>query len=236
MDRRWGSGPAPGERGPRFIAADVLGRPYQRSQRLEVAGEEAARPSLDQHIAESGGLDRAGKDRELARISGELAQERIASAATDQVDDLHGPPGQPRRVTYRSPEGGGQAVEDAPHEPGSRVRDGLVLPDTRSRDPRRHVSRRQEGWIVRVDDRSIWRQLSGGDEEGRQLVRASLELPCPERFLEQPEAHDVAQVADPVVDAALIGEVRLATLIGQDRVLELHADEGPRAAGDVGET
>src|SRR5258705_5422555 len=104
MDRGLVSGPASCQRRPRFVAPDVLGCPDQRPQRLEVAGEEAARPSLDQHIAESSGLDRPGKDRELARISGQLAQERIASAATDQVDDLHGPPGQPRRITYCSPE------------------------------------------------------------------------------------------------------------------------------------
>ena len=56
-----------------------------------------------------------------------------------------------------------------------------------------------------------------------------------QRLLEQPEAHDVAQVADPAVDAELVGEVRRAARLGQDRRLELDADQRPRPAGDVRE-
>ena len=36
-----------------------------------------------------------------------------------------------------------------------------------------------------------------GVEQRRQVLRGALELPGPERLLEQPQAHDVAQVADP---------------------------------------
>ena len=54
-------------------------------------------------------------------------------------------------------------------------------------------------------------------EQGRQVLGRALELPRPERLLEQPQTHHVAQVADPVVDAALVREVGRATLLGQDR-------------------
>ena len=37
------------------------------------------------------------------------------------------------------------------------------------------------------------------------------------------------------VDADLVGEVRRPALLGEHRLIELHADQGPGAAGDVGE-
>ena len=67
---------------------------------------------------------------------------------------------------------------------------------------------------------------------GREADRIAARLPGPDRFLEQPEAHDVAQVADPPVDAELVREVREPTGLGQDRRVELHADERPRPARD----
>ena len=56
-----------------------------------------------------------------------------------------------------------------------------------------------------------------------------------ERLLEQPQPHDVTQVADPAIDAELVREVGRPTRLGQDRPLELDSDEGPRPARDVGE-
>ena len=78
-------------------------------------------------------------------------------------------------------------------------------------------------------------QLAGGGEQRRQVLGRALELPRPERLLEQPQAHHVAKVADAAVDAALVREVGRAALLGQDRLVELDADERPRPAGDVRE-
>ena len=58
---------------------------------------------------------------------------------------------------------------------------------------------------------------------------------APERFLEQPQPHDVAQVADPAVDATLVGEVPQPARLAQDRPVELDPDQAPGAAGDVRE-
>ena len=64
----------------------------------------------------------------------------------------------------------------------------------------------------------------------------ALRRPRPDGLLQQPQAHDVAQVADRAVDAALVGEVgpRGWPRVSTGRV-ELEPDEGPRPAGDVGE-
>ena len=41
--------------------------------------------------------------------------------------------------------------------------------------------------------------------------------PRPHRLLKQPQTHHVAEVADPAVDPALVGEVRRTAGLGQDR-------------------
>ena len=93
---------------------------------------------------------------------------------------------------------------------------------------------RKDG-VVRVDDRTACRELPRGGEQRRQILGRAFELPGPERLLEQPQPHHVAQVADATVDAALVREVRRAALLGQDGSVELDADQRPRPAGDVGE-
>ncbi len=69
------------------------------------------------------------------------------------------------------------------------------------------------------------RKLAGCDQQARQLFWRAFEFPGPERLLEQPQAHDVAQVPNPAVDATLVGEVRPPTLLGQDCMIELHSDQ-----------
>ena len=60
-------------------------------------------------------------------------------------------------------------------------------------------------------------------------------LPGAQRLLQEPQPHDVAQVADRAVHAQLVGEVGAPAGLGEDRLVQLEPDERPRAAGDVGE-
>ncbi len=69
----------------------------------------------------------------------------------------------------------------------------------------------------------------------QQLRRGRRVAPLAQGLLQQPQAHHVAQVADGAVDAALVGEVGPPAGLGQHRRVELDADQGPGAAGDVGE-
>ena len=48
--------------------------------------EQAQADRLHQHIADRGRFDGAGDDRAIARIGGELAQQRVLAAAADDVD------------------------------------------------------------------------------------------------------------------------------------------------------
>ena len=49
----------------RFVAPQRLGRADPRAKGLEIAGDPARRPGLDEDVAERRGLDRSGDDREL---------------------------------------------------------------------------------------------------------------------------------------------------------------------------
>ena len=61
-------------------------------------------------------------------------------------------------------------------------------------------------------------------------------LPGAQRLLQQPQAHDVAQVADGAVDAALVGEVgRAGCPRSAPGASSSTPDQRPGAAGDVGE-
>jgi hypothetical protein len=55
-------------------------------------------------------------------------------------------------------------------------------------------------------------------------IRGPGALPGVDAFADQPHAHDVAEVADSSVDAALVGEVRDAALFGEDGLVELDTD------------
>src|SRR5690606_7290128 len=85
--------------------------------------------------------------------------------------------------------------------------------------------------VVGIDEAAQPRDACGLVEQGGQVGVA----PRPQRLLQQPEPHHVAQVADLPVDAALVGEVGPAALLGQDGGVQLDPDERPGAAGDVGE-
>ena len=61
----------------------------------------AERAGLHQRVAERGGLDRPGHDRQAAGVGGELAEQRVAGAAADDVHDVDVPAGQPLRVGAR---------------------------------------------------------------------------------------------------------------------------------------
>ena len=86
-----------------------------------------------------------------------------------------------------------------------------------------------------VDHGREGRHLGRGGQQVGQVGGQAGGRPRALALLQQPQAHDVAQVADRAVDAELVGEVGRAAVLGEHRLLELHADQRPGAAGDVGE-
>ena len=56
-------------------------------------------------------------------------------------------------------------------------------------------------------------------------------LPVAAALLNEPQAHDVFERPEAALDRALVGEVRVANCIGQNRLVRLHAEQRPCTAG-----
>ena len=192
------------------------------------------RPRLDQQVPQRRRLDRARHHRTPARVRGELAQQRVPRTAADDVDDLDGLPGEPLGLVDGLGERRREVVEDAPDDLGRALRDPLARLAAGPHDAARHVARLEEGRVGQVDPRAR-REGRGRVEEVLQVELTAAQVPPPDRLRQEPEPHDVAQVADGAVDAALVGEVGPPAVLGQHGRIQLDADERPRPAGDVAE-
>ena len=131
---------------------------------------------------------------------------------------------------------GGEAVQDAADDRcrGARGRTAPVL-RAAARMRSGMLSGGDEVGVVGVDDGPAGGQRRGGVEQFPEFGPVALSGPGALAFAEQPEAADVAQVADGAVHAAFVGEVRVPAGLGQDRMVEFDAHQGPGAGGDVGE-
>ena len=207
---RIGQRSAPGDRRPRLEPPDVLGargRARAASRGRPRAGPRARAwtRTLPSAVASTG----PASDRQPAGVGGQLAQQRVARAAADEVDDLDraARTGGPRRGPRgRRPRRGCRGCSGP--APAAVAGAGWSEPAAGGGDPRRHVAGRQErpGRPGRRPGRPAAARPAAMSSAGRSSG-VPVELPGPERLLEQPQAHDVAQVADPAVDAALVGEV-----------------------------
>ena len=112
------------------------------------------------------------------------------------------------RLADGAPVGQRQAVQDAPDRLGRRLRHGLPGPPAGVGDPGGHVARA----AGRPGRRGRRRRRSAGTARRLAQQRSSgtatpSSAQVRRRLLQQPQAHDVAQVADGAVDAQLVGEV-----------------------------
>ena len=97
-----------------------------------------------------------------------------------------------------------------------------------------HVAGREQTRVVDVEGAPPGLGRGRGEQAGEVVVVAGLG-PGPLRLLQQPQPHDVAQVADGAVDAELVGEPGRAARLVQARRGQLRADQRPGPGRDVGE-
>ena len=163
------------------------------------------------------------------RIGRQPAQQVVAAAAPDEVDDVRrrGRRAAPRRGPWRRTRPPG--CRGSPARRAASSARGAPPPATTSAEIRAgHVARRQQRRVVGVERRAAGRPLGRGGQQGRQRRPGARPLPGADRLLEQPQAHDVAQEADPPVDAQLVREVGGPARLVADRRVELEARRGPR--------
>ena len=203
---------------PRCAAAD----------RFERGGHAPWARAWTSDVAEGGCLDRSGDDREPGEVGGELAQQLVLRAATHDVDHVDAAHRRARPPGARS----GRRPRPASRRCSGRSR---RRSSTGGRPPPAMRSGMPPGGMNRSSSTSISGPPAGRAAASSSRGARSVLAPLAHRLLEEPEATDVAEEADAVVDAPLVGEVRGPRLVGEDRPGELQADERPRAAGDVGE-
>ena len=216
------------------IPIDQYGVGYVGAQRFQIAGQQTVRARLDQHIADSGGFDGACDDRDPDPVGDELAQQPVLGAPADDVHRLRRGAREQRRSLDTVGEGGGEALDDgpAPFRPPcvGAVRPRVAIPRG---DAAWHVPGGLEGGIVGVEHLARRWARGGLLEKLGEVDAGAAALPVPDRFTQQPEAHDVAQEADSPVGADLVGEVGRPGRLGHHRSVQFDADESPGATRDV---
>ena len=81
----------------RKVGARSIGRRGRSSS--SVPAQRAVAPGLDEHVAERGGLDRAGDDGEAGQVAAvQLAEQLVLRAAADDVDHVDLAPGERGRL------------------------------------------------------------------------------------------------------------------------------------------
>ena len=111
----------------------------------------------------------------------------------------------------------------------------LAGPHAGRGDPGGHVAGRQEPGVGRVDDAAQRLRPGRRGQQRLQPGRLPGAGPGTHAFLQQPQAHHVPQVPDRPVDPRFVAEIRPAAGLGEHRLIQLHAHQRPRPAGDVGE-
>ena len=215
------------------IGAERLG--HQRPQVLEcTADQPAARAwtsTLPSAVASTGPASTAAR-----AVGGQLAEQRVLAAATDDVHGLILLTAELLGVVDASRVRLGQALEDAAGELGRRSSGPASPPvdaqSARSGSACRPAAADSGAFGVERRHRCV-------DRRGRLASSVGSSTVCPSRCqvridsLQQPHAHHVAQVADPAVDPALVGEVGLPAVVGEHRLVQLDTDQRPGAGRDV---
>ena len=202
---------------------------HRRSSSFAVS--KADSPGLDEDVADGSGFDRSGEHRSPGPVGDEPTEQGVLAAAADHVDDADRLPAESLGVVEGPGVGDGEALEDAPYRLCI-IRPVQPFRGEQCGDPWWHIARREEGGVVDVEHGPAVCVL-GRRNELVEVDPGPGALPGVDAFVDQPHAHDVAQVADSPVDTALVGEVRDAALLGEDRLIELDTDEGPGAGADV---
>ena len=199
----------------------------RRSSRLPESAPfaRACTSTLPSAVASTGPASTGSPSRSASRP----AQEGVLGSAADDVHAAYVAAGQGGGSFDRGGEARREAGHDAAHQRHPAIRQSYVVLAAPVGDPGRHVARRDEPCVLHVEHHLRSHVGRRQVEQPRQVIGT----PRPQGFRQKPGAHHVGEEPDPAVDAALVGEVGGAGLVGDHRTVELDADQPPRAAGDV---
>ena len=211
-----------------------MGPAHQVAHRVQPAVDAPRGAGLDQHVAEGGGLDRPGDDRQPGPVGGRAGRAACSGSAADDVD-LDGSPARSCGTPLRNASAYArrEALDDAADEseassPGAAspcsANQAAIRPGMSPGGTKRGSSARRRPATGAGD--------VGGSRE--QTGRGPCGLPRPQRLAEQPEAHHVG-AGSGCVPSTPPSLVKLATRAASvsTGVVELEADQAPGAERDV---
>ena len=126
-----------------------------------------------------------------------------------------------------------ETLEDAPDDRAGIGRLGLVRARAEAAHARRHVARLRERRVVRLDQRTQGRRRLGQRNQLVEGTVVTLRGPCAPALVQKPEPGDVAQQSERPGDTALVREIGVEGGVVDERLVELDADERPRADAEV---
>ena len=159
------------------------------------------------------------RHRQAAGVGGELAQQRVAGSAADEVHDVDVPAGRGRCASPTVLRWASARLSRMHRTVSAGVR-GAGWPVRRQRlgDPGGHVARAAGTRVVGSTTGVRAGTAAASREQPVQVTAVPAASHVRRRLLQQPQAHDVAQVADGAVDAQLVGEVGPPAGLGEHRL------------------
>ena len=222
--------------GARRIAAWGVGARDEVAQRLERSGHEARCPRLHEHVAERRRLDGAGEHGEPRPVGGALAEQLVEGAAADDVDRPRRRPGRRARPATAAMANASASDSMMLRANSARVR-GAATPCSA------HQSSMRRGMSPGARKRGSFASKTGtgaGDAPRRHRAGSAGRSDAPRAPRCAPTSLSTQSPMTlcrnrtrPSTPPSFV-KFAARRLGAEDEVLDLDADEPPRAAGDVG--
>ena len=212
----------------RLVGIDGLGAAHDGAQlvhRLDIA----QRHGLREQIADGRALDGAGDNRTVEGVGCELVQQLILAAAADDVQRIDALALDLLETLECPAVFECERFVDAPRDLADGLGHRLVRPAAVILNFLDHPATGEELAVIGFNDGAEGLCLLCFLDNVVPAEALTGLLPVAAALLNEPQAHDVFERPEAALDRALVGEIRVAHGVRQDRLIRLHAEQRPRA-------
>ena len=214
----------------RAVGLDVC-RPADHITQFVDVMDVAQRHGLREQVADGSALDGASHDGAVDGVGCKLVEKLVLAAAADDVQRVDALALDLLQTLERPAVFERQRFIDAARDLSDGFGNRLVRLAAEVLNFLDHPAAGEEFAVVGIDDGA----------EGLGLLRILDNvvpaealtglLPVSPALLDEPQAHDVFEWTEAALNRALVGEIRVANCIGQNRLVRLHAEQRPCTAG-----